>query len=94
MSNFTDRYMAVPIQLYNSKESDITGKEAHECENIQTYAKINPFDIEYYRPGIIDELEFEEKNMEITSVYFRSGESLTVFMDIISFEKQLNNFGN
>lgn len=91
MKNFTDRYIKVPVILYDTKEENILGKEDYDCEQIETMARINPFEIEYYRSGIHNKDDFEEKNMTVTSVFFKSGESLLVFMHIDEFENLLNS---
>lgn len=91
MKNFTDRYIKVPVILYDTEEENIIGKKDYECNQLEAVARINPFEIEYYRPGISGDSDFEEKNMIVTSVFFKSGESLLVFMHIDEFEDLLNS---
>lgn len=50
--NFTDRFIKLPIKEYNTEVKELTGNEGELIEN---WEKINPFDIQSYRPDIDSE---------------------------------------
>lgn len=81
---FTDRFITVPIKVYNIAEKELTGKENSE----DSYEKIDPFEIASYRPTW--DSEFPEQ--KCCGVTYKSGSTLVVFLSIEYFEEILNNF--
>ncbi|MBS1915668.1 MAG: hypothetical protein JST87_05285 [Bacteroidetes bacterium] len=88
---FTDRYIKVPIKLYNASEEDLMGKKADDCEMIQIELRLNPFKIEDYYPAIAGEEDFDEANLNTTRIIMESGEKHLAYMNIDQFEKLLND---
>lgn len=77
---FTDRYIKVPVKVYCLETKELTGKEG---ELIDTWEKINPFEIQSYRPNP------DEENETIVSV--RTRDSFSVYLSPQAFEKLLND---
>lgn len=73
---FTDRF----IKVYNTRLKEITGEEG---ELTKSWEKINPFEIQSYRPDI------EEPDELIVTVKGR--DAFTVYLSVEAFEKLLNN---
>jgi len=90
---FTDRFIKLPIKIYNKKEEELMGKEQGECEMIDLDLSLNPFDIESYRPAIADHLPFEEASMGWCVVTTKGGDSHLVYLHIDELETRLNAFG-
>lgn len=78
---FTDRFMNVPIKLYDLEHKELTGAEVTK----DTYTYINPFEIYAFRPS-------DENNGDCTHVSMKSGESLLVYVHIDEFIKMLNEY--
>jgi hypothetical protein len=76
---FTDRFIKLPIKEYNTEVKELTGKEGELIEN---WEKINPFDIQSYRPDIDSEESFY--------LAMRGRDTFAVYMRIEEFEKLLN----
>ena len=84
---FTDRFITIPIKIYNSEHKDLTGNEV--CED--TLMRINPFEISRYFPTV------EEDNgtdIEVVKVTFRDGDSVICYMSISKFEETMNKSPN
>jgi len=78
---FTDRFMSLPIQVYDTKEAELTGKEDFK----ESTCKINPMQIcEYYQSW--------DGDTEGTQLYFNNGRSFIVYVTIDEFEKLLNSW--
>ena len=82
---FTDRFIKVPISIFNVKEKDLTGKENLE----ESYMKFLPFELALYRPTYTDD---EKLDLTATTVILKCGDSTIVNMPIEDFEKLLNDF--
>ena len=89
---FTDRYIKVPIKIYNNKEEDLLNKKSFECEEIELELRLNPFKIEGYHPTISGGLDFDSNNVNSTTVIMESGESHLIYLTIEEFEKLLDDF--
>ena len=76
---FSDRFVRLPIRVYNRDEQDLTG----ESMEIDTYEMINPFTIGSYRPTTEPEGG--------TTLTFKDGTSMMVYMSIDEFESYMNN---
>lgn len=79
---FTDRFIRVPIKVYDTKEYELTGKPDY----VDNYMKLLPFEICEYKP-MIDE---DNEDVECVSVKMKNGDSFYVYMTIKEFEKALN----
>lgn len=81
---FTERFMHIPVDLYNKKESDLIGYgESTKGEKVMM--RINPFEISHYRSGQNDENEFTE-----TLIHMKNGDSFYCAVNIDQFEVELN----
>jgi len=87
---FTDRYIKLPIKIYDAAQENLTGKDAHDCDTIELAMRINPFKIEDYWPCIPGESAFDEDNLTCTRLVMESGERHLVYMPVDEFEKLLN----
>lgn len=81
---FTDRFVKVPVCVFDREEKELTGKETL----IDSYIKINPFELSEYRPGYSNDPEDEE----CVNIIMKNGEKSMVRMNINEFEKLLNYF--
>jgi hypothetical protein len=82
--SFTDRYIKIPIRVYDAKQRELTDNE----EEIDSSMMINPFKIESYRRSLPDKRDESETVAIVTD----SGDSTTVYMSLEKFENLLNNF--
>lgn len=82
---WSDRFIKLPIQVYDKQQKELTGKEILE----DSYIKINPLDISLYRPTYDD---FDPEQKEITSVTTKYGDTTLVQLSVWEFEKQINDF--
>lgn len=80
--NFTDRYISVPIKMFNTQQANLTGKE----ELIDTWFKFLPFELSNYKPTLDD----DESNEHITHITLKNGYGVTVYMSPTDFELLLN----
>jgi len=76
---FTDRFLKVPIKLYDVDHKELTGSEVTK----DTYTYINPFDVYAFRPS-------DENNGDCTHVSMKSGETLLVYVHISDLIKMMN----
>lgn len=83
--SFTDRYIKLPIQIYDRKHAEITGQEVGE----DSWMKVNPMEIASYRPTY-DKDDIEKK--EIVSITTKQGDSTNVYLSPEEFEELLNSF--
>lgn len=79
MDMFTDRYLRVPIKIYDEEEKELTGTQNES----DSYEMINPFRISSYRPGGDDE--------NTTFLSFENGDELLVYWNIRYFERAAND---
>lgn len=81
--SFTDRFISIPTQVYNTKMADLTGKE----EYFDGLSKISPFEIsEYYKSW--------SDGIEVTQIYMKNGRSFLGNIPFDEFEKLLNTWQN
>lgn len=76
---FTDRFIKIPVKEYNIQTKELTGNEGELRDN---WEKINPFDIQSYRPDVDDDDSFY--------LTMKNREPFAVYMPIAEFEKMLN----
>ncbi|MEO7046576.1 MAG: hypothetical protein ABI091_14795 [Ferruginibacter sp.] len=81
--SFTDRFISLPVKIYDKREKDLTGKENLE----ESFEKILPFEISNYRKTYDG-----EDNYDVVNVELKNGGSLLVYLSIEEFEKTINDF--
>lgn len=81
--SFTDRYIKVPIQVFNLKEKELTGNE----NGVDSWMKFLPFELSNYKPSYDD----GEPDVEITHITLKNGYSCLVYISPEEFEKLLND---
>lgn len=81
---FTDRFITVPIKVYNIKNKEITGKEYSE----DSYEKIYPLEIASYRPT----WDSEFPDADCVGVTYKSGNTIVVYLSLQKFETILNSW--
>lgn len=81
---FTDRFIKVPIVVFDTNIKEITGNEVTE----DSYMKINPMEIVSYRPTWD---EGDDERNEIVSITLKSGSSTLIYLTVKEFEKLLNS---
>jgi len=92
---FTDRFIELPTQLYNSEEAELTNKKSWECPSRDITCKLNPFKIESYRPYLDDsEPDVKKAKPIYTRVIMESGDTWLIYLPVSEFEKRLNQFHN
>jgi hypothetical protein len=81
---FTDRFIKVPISIFNVKEKEITGKENLE----DSWFKFLPFELAGYRPTYFDD---DSNRQDSTTIILKSGDTTTANITTDEFEKLLND---
>lgn len=79
---FTDRFIKVPIGVYDKKVEELTGKE----NTYESWMKFLPFELATYRPTYKD----EEPDTECVHMILKCGDSTVVHLSIKEFEELLN----
>lgn len=82
---FTERFLQLPIQVYDKKMKELSGKE--ECYD--SVLRVNPLEIQSYRPSF-DEDDQERK--EIVFITLKGGDGYLIYLSMEEFEKRVNNF--
>ncbi len=80
---FTDRFIKIPIKVYDRKSADLTGKPDYE----DSVMKINPFEISHYKPS--NDTDNDDKGC--VYVTMKQGDGFFVYLTMAEFEKLLNN---
>lgn len=80
MANFTDRFIALPITVYNKQHKELTGKE----NLVEAELKILPFEISEYYPSM-------DEDVMKTQVFLKNGNSYLVELSIEEFESKVNS---
>lgn len=80
--NFTDRFIKLPIKIYDKKHAELVGNATYE----DSWMKINPFEISEYKPTI----DTESDNQEATYVSMKNGVGFFCYLTISKFEELLN----
>lgn len=81
---FTDRFLKVPISIYNTRHKELTGKEELEAK----WFKFLPFELAAYRPSYGVDAPSDE---ELVAITLKSGDTTLVEMSPEDFEKLLNS---
>lgn len=82
---FIDRFIKVPIQVYNQTEAEVTGNRTYE----DSFAYILPTDIDEMFPSNRVEGQLED-GPDIVQVYMKSGRGFVVELSINKFVELLN----
>lgn len=80
---FTDRFLQLPIKVYDTIQQDLTGK----AEYFDSFMKIAPFEISHYKPSN-DE---DNNDVECVSVSMKNGQNFFIYLTLHQFEELLNN---
>jgi hypothetical protein len=86
----TDRFIKIPVYIYDAAEEELTGKDGYHCEKMVVETRVNPFEITYYRATVENDAEYSEENLIWTTINLKNGEQLTALMTIQEFEELLN----
>lgn len=81
---FTDRFIRVPIHVFDKKIQELTG----QAPDIETWCAFNPMELSNYKPSY-DEGEPE---VEITHMTLKNGYGALVYLPPAEFEKLLNDY--
>lgn len=81
---FTDRFIQIPVDLYNKKDADMIGY-VESTKGDSVIMRINPFEVSHYRPGHDDNDEFTA-----TLIHMKNGDSFYSSMSVDAFELILN----
>ena len=81
--NFTDRYIELPIAVYNKRHKELTGKE----ELIDAPLKMLPFELSEYYPS-------DDEGVWKTQIFLKNGQSYIIELNVSEFEKAINNHQN
>ena len=79
---FTDRFLKIPIKIFDRKEAEITNNPVYE----DSWMKINPFEISDYKLTF----DKENDNQECTYLSMKNGSGMYVYLTIEEFENLLN----
>lgn len=82
---FTDRFLKIPIQVYDRKLKETAGIDESE----ESWMKFNPMEISNYRPSYDSA---DEAQTEIVSMTLKNGDTTLVYLSMTEFEKLLNNW--
>lgn len=82
---FADRFVKVPIQVYDKKL-----KETADVDEVEdSWMKVNPLEIASYRPSWdVD----DESKSELVSMSLKNGDTTLVYMTVKEFETLLNSW--
>lgn len=79
---FTDRFLKIPIKIFDRKEAELTNNPVYE----DSWMKINPFEISDYKPT----LDKDNENIECTYLSLKNGIGMFVYLTTGEFETLLN----
>ena len=79
---FTDRFIKVPIRVYDKSHHDMTGKYGDMRE---AWTRINPMEIMEYREG------FNKEEEVYVNLVFKNGTDFNCYMTMEAFETLLNS---
>lgn len=83
MNKFTDRFIKLPVKIFDRKMQELTGKSEDE----ESFIMINPFEIFKYRPTWDND---DTSQNEITAIVDKTGEVTLVYLTVKEFEELLN----
>lgn len=80
---FTDRFIELPIKVYDKEAADLVGKPDYEDSVI----KISPFEISDYKPTN----DADNQDAECVYLVLKNGRGFFVYLPMDKFEKILND---
>lgn len=80
---FTDRFIQLPIKVYDREAKELTGKAEYE----DSWMKINPFEISSWKPAE----DNENNDVACTYVSMKNGDGFYVYYTTEQFEELLNS---
>ena len=78
---FTQRFVKLPITIYDQEHLELTGHEITE----ESFIMINPITIGAYRPSKVN-------NGNAVHIDFKDGGTILIYLNIEDFENILNNY--
>lgn len=84
---FTDRFIKMPVEMYNKKQAELTGKD--NPETFTGFMAFLPMEVRSYMPAYNEDHEPEDK---VVVDFKGMPEAITVLMSIREFEQALNDF--
>lgn len=81
---WTDRFIFLPISVYNVKEQEITGS----ADSVDSYLKTLPTNIVEYRPTFLE----SRPDQEATEITKRNGDTAVITLSVQQFEETMNEF--
>jgi hypothetical protein len=78
---FTNRFVVLPIQVYNKKQQELTGNEDYENCTL----RVLPMEICEYYP-------YDDDGKEVTQIFLKNERGYQVDLSIEEFEEVLNKF--
>lgn len=83
--NFTDRYIKVPVDLYEKSKADMIGY-SEETKSGNVLMRICMDEISHYRPSLDDNDELKN-----TLIHMINGDTFHLALTVKDFEKALNS---
>lgn len=90
MAQFTDRYLKLPIRLYDYEQEKM-GKDVDECDQKDVFVYINPFEIGSFCPHFTTAQGFDNGEPECTMVELKSGKEFQCYITVPKLIELLNN---
>ena len=87
---YTDKFIKIPVIKYDREQQDLLDKDPNDCDQYETYRRINPFHILAYEPSIPKGKELSKENEIWTYLFMTGGYDFYVPITIEEFEKILN----
>lgn len=84
--SFINRFIKVPIQIFDHAAAEITGKRDYES----CYEYILPTEID----GMFPTTSSDQEDKPVTFLYFKSGRSLVIELHVDKFIELLNQYSN
>lgn len=81
---FTDRFIKVPLELFNKDKAEIVGYN-EDTKTCDTILSLLPFEVSHYRPA------FEDGRETGTVIFMKNGDDFEISISLNEFEKLLNN---
>lgn len=82
---FTDRFIKIPIQVYDKELAELTGKEPDYTDS---WMKINPMEISEYKPTVTEK---DGHETDCTYIVMKNGSGFYCYLIPEDFEKILNS---
>ena len=80
---FTDRFLSIPIKVYDADIKELTGKANYE----DSFMKILPSEISHYKPST----DGENDDIDCTFIHMKNGNTFFVYWTVAEFEEKINH---